>query len=98
MEKAKKNGRTEIDRVIGIALGVIGLSMRDTLSLTLDEFAVLHEEWDRWQTARYRTGWEQTRFIGQCSLAPYMKRGTAHIVEFDWEKKRPLKTTRPDQT
>ena len=65
--------------------------MRDTLGLTLEEFAVLHEEWDRWQTARYRTAWEQTRFIGQCSLAPYMKGGTRsrNLIEFDWEKKRP---------
>lgn len=70
-----------------MALGVVGLSLGDTLSLTPDEFNVVYEEWNMLETARYRAGWEQARFIAHCALMPNTKRGfkPTDLVRFDWD-------------
>lgn len=67
---------------------MIGLSLSDTYRLTLEEFNVLHEEWDKYRTALYRTAWEQARFVAHCSVMPYTRRGfrLADIVRFEWDE------------
>lgn len=69
-------------------MGVVGLSLHDALSLTLDEFTAVYEEWNLLETARYRAGWEQTRFMAHCALMPNAKRGfkPTDLVCFDWDK------------
>lgn len=67
---------------------MIGLSLSDTCALTLEEFNILYEEWDRYRTAVFRTSWEQARFMAHCSVMPHVKKGLVptDIVCFDWEK------------
>lgn len=91
-----ENTPVEIDRIIGICIGIIGLSLSDTYRLTLDEFNILYEEWDRYRTIAYRTSWEQTRFIAQCALLPYAKRSfrPTDLITFDWERS-PVETSQP---
>lgn len=76
-------------------MGAVGLQIHDLSRLTLDEFNAVYGEWDKIQTARYRTSWEQARFIAECIVAPYKKKGSGSrpIIEFDWEKPE---TKKPD--
>lgn len=71
-----------------MAIGVVGLSLRDAYSLTLEEFNAVYEEWNILETARYRAGWEQARFIAHCALVPNAKRGFSptDLVRFEWDK------------
>ncbi len=71
-----------------MAVGVIGLSLEETYSLTLSEFNEIYAEWNELETVRYRVRWEQTRFLGHCILAPYTgnKRITPQdLIRFDWD-------------
>lgn len=67
---------------------MIGLSLSDTCRLTLDEFNILYEEWDKYRTALYRTTWEQARFMAHCAVMPYAKRGldATDLIQFEWDK------------
>lgn len=71
-----------------MAIGVVGLSLRDAYSLTLEEFNAVYEEFNILETARYQAGWEQARFIAHCGLMPNVKRGFSpmDLVRFDWDK------------
>lgn len=71
-----------------MAIGVVGLSLRDAYSLTLEEFNAAYEEWNTLETARYQAGWEQARFIAHCTLMPNAKRGFSptDLVRFEWDK------------
>ena len=44
-------------------------------SMTLDEFALVFEAWQQERAYDARTSWEQARFIAQCALMPYSKKG-----------------------
>ena len=47
------------------------------------------EQWNKYESVRFRTGWEQARFIAHCCLTPYMgqkKLSPTDIIRFDWEK------------
>lgn len=70
-----------------MAIGVVGLSLRDALGLTLDEFNAVYEEWNTLETARYQAGWEQARFIAHCSLIPHTRKGftPTDLVRFAWD-------------
>lgn len=70
-----------------MAIGVIGLSLNDACSLTLEEFNAVYEEWNILETARYRAGWEQARFIAHCALMPNAKKGflPTDLIRFDWD-------------
>lgn len=70
-----------------MAIGVVGLSLGDACSLTLEEFYAVYEEWNSLETARYRAGWEQARFMAHCGLIPSAKRGFSplDLVRFDWD-------------
>lgn len=76
--------------MIGIAVGVIGLSLTDTCQLTLEEFNILYEEWDGYHTCLHRASWEQARFIAHCCLLPHTKKQLkpTDIVLFEWEKEK----------
>ena len=69
---------------------MIGLTLSDAYRLTLEEFNVLYEEWDRYRTALYQTSWEQARFLAHCALMPYGKRGLMpqDLVRFEWDNEK----------
>lgn len=71
-----------------MAIGVVGLSLHDAYSLTLEEFNAVYEEWHIMETARYQAGWEQARFIAHCTLMPNAKRGFSptDLIRFEWDK------------
>lgn len=71
-----------------MAIGVVGLSLRDACSLTFEEFNAVYEEWNTLETARYQAGWEQARFMAHCALMPNAKRGFSpmDLVRFEWDK------------
>ena len=67
--------------------------MSDTCELTLDEFNIIYEEWNRYQTAQFRTTWEQTRFIAYCTIMPNLKNKMKieDLMRFEWDKKESYK-------
>lgn len=71
-----------------MAIGVVGLSLHDAYSLTLDEFDAAYNEWNTLETARYQAQWEQARFIAHCTLMPNTRKGFAptDLVRFEWDK------------
>lgn len=40
------------------------------------------------ETARYRSGWEQARFMAHCALIPNTKKGFSptDLVRFEWDE------------
>lgn len=70
-----------------MAIGVIGLSLDDACGLTLEEFNAVYDEWNTLETARYRAGWEQARFMAHCALMPNAKKRflPTDLVQFDWD-------------
>lgn len=44
-------------------------------SMTLDEFTLVFEAWQQERMYDTRISWEQARFIAQCALMPYSKKG-----------------------
>lgn len=72
-------------------------------SMTLDEFTQVFEAWQQERMYDTRTSWKQARFIAQCTLMPYSKKGlkATDVVVFDWEKEEKhkgstAKTTKED--
>lgn len=72
-------------------------------SMTLDEFTQVFEAWQQERMYDTRTSWKQARFIAQCALMPYSKKGlkATDVVVFDWEKEEKhkgstAKTTKED--
>jgi hypothetical protein len=74
--------------MIGMAVGVIGLSLDDTYRLTPSEFNSICAAWGQHNEQMQRMSWEQARFIGHCAILPHSKKGLRpqDIVLFDWEK------------
>lgn len=82
--------------MLGVALGVIGLSLSDFDALTPLEFeqiclAYEDNKLNEYQ-ATHRNAWERMRFLALYFLLPYSKKNlTARdIAVFEWEKKGSL--------
>ena len=65
------------------------MSRTEFLQLTPEEFAAITEQWNQYESVRFRTGWALARFIAHCCRTPYMgqkKLSPTDIIRFDWEK------------
>jgi len=79
-----------IDRLTGIALGCVGMSLDDFARCTPSEFWSICEQWRSMEDGRMRDGWEQTRFVAVAMLQPYSKKTLKphDVAVFPWEKKK----------
>lgn len=77
----------DISRLLGIAMGCIGMSMDDFCRCTPLEFNEAYEAWQEMQQAQERGAWERMRMQCLCSLQPYSKDKlrAEDIMRFPWE-------------
>lgn len=74
---------------MGIAMGCVGMSLRDFDLCTPLEFEEIVEQWKRRQDACMQASWEQARFMAMASLQPFCKKSLkpSDITVFPWERK-----------
>lgn len=74
---------------MGIAMGCVGMSLRDFELCTPLEFEEIVEQWKCGQDARMQASWEQARFVAMASLQPFCKKSLrpGDITVFPWERK-----------
>lgn len=77
-----------IERMLGIALGCMGMSIKDFSQCTPSEFYESWQAYNEREERNERGEWERMRMVCLCSLQPYSKRGlTARdVMTFPWEK------------
>lgn len=70
---------------MGIAVGSIGMSLRDFCQCTPHEF---HCIYSHWQQTQMREPWERARFVACCILQPYSKKAlkATDVCRFGWEE------------
>jgi hypothetical protein len=76
-----------IEEIQGIAMGEIGLTRSDFLSLTPEELKATMEVWRENRQAEYRDRWERTRLIAAFGVMPHSKkiRRATDLWKFEWE-------------
>lgn len=98
--RKKKRGRTlasdsesdgepaDVDWLLGIAMGCMGMSMDDFCRCTPSEFYAAYEAWGDVEERRERGAWERMRMQCLCSLQPYSKKrlGVWDLMKFPWEE------------
>ena len=95
-EGRKKNGSlggsveeepVGIERLLGIAMGCMGMSMDDFCRCVPSEFYAAYDAWIEMREARERGAWERMRMQCLCSLQPYSKDKLSpqDIMRFPWE-------------
>lgn len=77
-----------------MAVGVIGLSLRDFYSLAPDEFIAIVDKYNETGAAARQERWEQIRKICYFAVSPYLKKGKDErsIMRFPWEVKHSADT------
>lgn len=80
----------DIDELMGIAMGCIGMSMQDFCQCTPSEFMSIYKAWIKSREQTERNAWERARISCLCSLQPYSKKRlkATDIMEFPWEKEK----------
>lgn len=79
----------DVARLLGIAMGCMGISREDFCRCTPSEFYAAYEAWSEMRQLEDRGRWERMRMQCVCSLQPYSKkRLTARdVMQFPWEEK-----------
>lgn len=77
---------------MGLAVGAMGMSLRDFCSLTPEEFRAVVDEW---QSVRVRQPWEQTRLLACCLLQPWSRKTLrpTDVIRLPWDKKEDVRKT-----
>jgi hypothetical protein len=82
------------------AVGVMGLSLDDFLDLTPSQFIDILIEWSKHEEEKYKSQWEQTRFLGYITVLPHLEKNKKHspqsLFPMPWDKKpeQPKPSTR----
>ena len=59
---------------MGMALGCMGMSLRDFLSLYIEEFEACVRAWNEREDTRERMAWERTRTAAAIVAQPHCKK------------------------
>ena len=80
-------GRGDIEEMMGLALGCIGMSMDDFCRCTPSEFRGVYAEWSELRELERRESWERMRMECLCSLQPYSKKrlSVGDVMRFPWD-------------
>lgn len=79
-----------MERLLGIAMGCMGMSMDDFCRCTPSEFNEAYEAWGECQERLERGAWERMRTQCLCSLQPYSskKLRAEDLMRFPWEEEQ----------
>lgn len=74
---------------MGIAMGCLGMSLRDFERCTPFEFQSIFDAWSRRLDGAEHTEWDRIRYMCMCILQPYSKKKLrpTDVVVFPWERK-----------
>ena len=83
--------------MIGFAAGVVGIPPADIYPMDMETLDAAIRAWNDLEEQRYRTSWEQTRFLAHCLLTPYSKKKLREedIIRFPWEGGRKKAKEKP---
>ena len=78
----------DVERLMGIAMGCMGMSRNDFCRCTPSEFYAAWEAWSEVRSMDERARWERMRMQCLCTLQPYSKKKlTARdVMRFPWEE------------
>ncbi len=88
----------DVERLLGIAMGCMGISREDFCRCTPSEFYAAYEAWIEMRQLEERGSWERMRMQCVCSLQPYSKkRLTARdVMQFPWEEEGEAASAKPE--
>jgi len=77
-----------VERLLGIAMGCMGMSRNDFCRCTPSEFYAAYGAWNDMRTMDERARWERTRTQCLCALQPYSKKQLTamDVMRFPWEE------------
>lgn len=78
----------DIERMLGIAMGCMGMSRDDFGRCTPSEFYAAYEAWHEMREQADRGDWERARMLCLCTLQPYSKKQlrASDIMQFPWDE------------
>lgn len=78
----------DVERLLGIAMGCMGMSMDDFYRCAPSEFYEAYGAWGEMQERMERSAWERMRMQCLCSLQPYSskKLRADDLMRFPWEE------------
>jgi len=84
MNRQKKVEPVDIDDLVGMALGGMGMSLDDFERCTPIEFEAAFRSWEQ---NHCQDDWERARFLACCMLQPYSKKAlkTEDVCRFPWD-------------
>ena len=77
----------DVERLLGIAMGCIGMSRDDFCRCTPSEFYAAWESWSESRSQAEHGAWERARMQALCTLQPYSKQKLKpqDIMTFPWD-------------
>ena len=86
---------SDIEELLGIAMGCIGMSMDDFCRCTPSEFRATWNVWHEMHEQRERGAWERMRMECLCTLQPYSNKSleAKDIMQFPWDAEKNEKET-----
>lgn len=84
----------DVEHLLGIAMGCMGMSIDDFCRCTPSEYYAAYEAWHDAVDAAERGKWERVRMQCLCILQPYSKDKlkTRDIMQFAWDKEVQVET------
>ncbi len=75
---------------MGIAMGCVGMSMKDFERCTPSEFREVFDAWKQQHDQRERREWECARMTWYWAVYPYSKKGIklTDLAKFPWDKEQ----------
>ena len=75
----------------------MGIPPADIYPMDMETLDAAIRAWNDLEEQRYRTSWEQTRFLAHCLLTPYSKKKlrVEDIIRFPWEGGRKKAKEKP---
>lgn len=76
-----------MERLLGIAMGCMGMGMDDFCRCAPSEFYEAYEAWRERERRRERAAWERMRMQCLCSLQPYSRSRlrAEDVMRFPWD-------------
>lgn len=86
--RIKKEESTEIERLIGIAVGLIGMDYDTFIRLTPDEFNAVFNAWKEKRDAKEQDEWNRMRLLATITVSPHCKNKIhpEKLLPLPWDK------------
>ena len=88
LKKNVDGSRSDIDELMGMAVGCMGMSYDDFCRCTPCEFKCVFDAWQRHHELMRQEDRERVRMMCLCMLQPYSKRRlkASDVMSFPWER------------